>query len=155
MWTEANSVSSARVIIHTCPCYPSYYQSHTTSRGRWAKQVWQTWIWRVWRAIQAIFMRHPHVPDTIQFFKKFSALGPLQPCLKGPIMGQMNKLLHFPSPWEFSHRVKQYFHLYPMSLNSNESIWQSPKLSEIHEMLTINLMDGSTMGEVALEKVPD
>jgi hypothetical protein len=91
---------------------------------------------KVQRAIQAIAMRHPHVPHTFQFFKKFCSRS-IAELLKGTNHGAneyVAKLLHFPSPGESSHWVKQYFHLHPVSSNFDESLQQPPISSRIPQL---------------------
>jgi hypothetical protein len=44
--------------------------SNTATIRRRAKQVQQARLWGIWRAIHAVIMEHPHVADTVQFFKK-------------------------------------------------------------------------------------
>ncbi len=104
------------------------------------------------------------MPDTVQFFKKFCSRS-IVVLLDGTKHGSnedITKLLYFPSLRESSCRIEQYFHSHPISSNSDEVVHQPPTasnflqlcLSKLHEMLTIDLMNRTTRGEIALEIVP-
>jgi hypothetical protein len=100
-------------------------------------------------AIESTTMTHPYVPDMFQYFKNFSSRS-MMTLLKGANhRANINiaKLLHLPTPGISSNRIKQYFHLHPMSSDSDELIWQSPApsrilqrcFSKVREMMTIKL----------------